>query len=348
MSQIPKPVAPSLPSAQEQLITSPETPAWAGDATTIDDIPTSGLSPNFLPKPVELERLEGAPIQEALSQKGARLGVMLGALRFSSRHIQPQAIPERMKIRNLVTFGDMANETARQYVQTMFPEKRLSLLSDDGSSAQVFEDGEGRIYKVMKTPDDYSYTEDEVGGIEQLYQLGLGPKLHGLVDAAYKYRSVNPTRRTSFTDIPFHRIDGDGVLPVIVTDKVNKGEIMEEMSDDDIIAGMEELVAIVVENDLSLGDIEFVYDRDKGKIQIIDAGGLGRMTPDRQFYDGTTTNSNPDLSYQEFKKHEAILNVLLSFGGFVGPDISNMISKAPFGEVLRTQLASTRDRQRKT
>lgn len=162
---------------------------------------------------------------------------------------------------------------ASEYLRTLFPGKQFELISDEGSSAVVFGD-ENFAYKVMRTPDSYSYFEGEVATMQRLHRLGLAPEPVALIDAAREQQRENPAVAPDYKfateNIP--RIQSNGMLPVIVMERV-EAPMPPAEAPAAARKRLPDAVRAMLRNNVALGDCELSYDDATGKFTVLDCGG---------------------------------------------------------------------------
>lgn len=230
--------------------------------------------------------------------------------------------PDRPSINTVSLEGDEEGaQHALDYVRKLFPKEEFSLLSLAGSGAIVLEGkNSSKVFKVLKSPGRYSYTESEAGALQFMGEAGLTPKLTMLVDAAQEYRSElsmyggSFRPRREFENVIIPRVNGGGEYPVIVMDKVN-ARPLRAMPEDVLLQQFDEILAFALENKLEFGDVEPVYDADAGGIKIIDVGGIARVQLNRymQTYDGRQKDLYPGMPDNVLERATIIGSVLNSF-----------------------------------
>lgn len=179
----------------------------------------------------------------------------------------------------LIGWRDEGVKAALVYLQDLFPEGRFELISDEGSSAVVFGD-EHFAYKVLRTPDGYSYVEGEVAAMQRLHDLGLAPRPVAMIDAIPEQQGEfarNELHTDKFADTQIPRIHGHGALPVIVMERVKSPVRLSDAP----AGGLKELpnaIKEMMKNDIALWDCEPCYDKATGRIMILDCGGVADIS----------------------------------------------------------------------
>jgi len=179
----------------------------------------------------------------------------------------------------VIDFGEVAEQQALAYARGVMPETSLDLLSSEGSTALILEDGTGLAFKLMRGNGYYSYTEDEAAGMTLMSNVGLAPKMHLLLDAHEDFRTdlIGTTPKREFGDVIIPRQEVQGNLPMIVMDKVAAASITT-MPLDRVRGEFKRVVTILSENGIAvLGDVEIVHDTATGAATFIDLGGLYRV-----------------------------------------------------------------------
>lgn len=234
-------------SANDQNVEQPSVPPWDGTYSPaelspqlLNDVPVE-LTSNLGPYPT----IEG---QESFATSAAVMG-----------------------------YGRPASERAVRYARNLFQDGQLSILSSDGSSAVLLRDGRGNAYKVYRRSDRYGYIEEEAAKAKILSDLGIGPRPTALVDAALEYRREWPNDTRSFGDVRIPRVESTGRFAVLVTEEVPRALSLQAAGLAVVLREFTRLETLVHGQNFTFDDTEFVYDTDKEKMVIIDAGGLFRL-----------------------------------------------------------------------
>ncbi len=227
---------------------------------------------------------------------------------------QPPEGVELVKLR----YPESVPYSAR-YVQELFPDKSFTLLSDEGSSATVFEDEDGLAYKVYKNSEYYSYVEKEAALLQLLGDAGVAPKLHALVDAGQEYRVENTTlpQIDDFETVQIPRVDSGRPLPVLVMDRIHGIEAMDVPSARIQTACFEKVLLTALNYGLEFGDTEILYEPATQSPKIVDVGGIGSYKESRRFVtqpEGTLVDDYPDLSDTELRVAFITRGVMHFFG----------------------------------
>ena len=172
-------------------------------------------------------------------------------------------------------YDDNAVPRATQYVRSLFPGEQLSLLSSEGSSAIVFHDQGGRVYKVYRRSSYYDYIEEEAAKLEALSQLGLAPKLYALVDAAQVYRSqTSQASMRAFGDVRIPRIESDGPFAVLVMGELPKPAPLVDAGIEEAVREFVRVCEVIRPYGFVFGDIEPVWDESTRRMVFLDVGGV--------------------------------------------------------------------------
>lgn len=218
---------------------------------------------------------------------------------------------------------------AKEYLKALIPETNIELLSDEGSSAAVFEDDKGKIYKVYRDAEYYSYIEEEAAVLKILSDEGVAPKLHALIDAGMEHRLENRPlpARNDLEDVAIPRIDSHSELPVLVMDKVEGMDISEVPSASIQTECFKQVSMAALKHGLCFGDTQILYEPSSKSAKVIDAGGIYVMNVTNQRMlnniDGTTSDMYPGVSDQDVKTATIMRLVLYHFGVWV--DVGNAI-----------------------
>ena len=172
-------------------------------------------------------------------------------------------------------YDDNAVPRAAQYVSSLFPGEKLSLLSSEGSSAVVFHDQAGRVYKVYRRSSYYDYIEEEAAKLEMLSQLGLAPKLYALVDASQAYRAqAGPDASRAFGAVRIPRIESDGPFAVLVMGEIPHPLPLKAGGVDTIVGEFGRICNAVRPYGFIFGDVEPVWEQSARRIVFLDVGGV--------------------------------------------------------------------------
>lgn len=179
----------------------------------------------------------------------------------------------------------------------MFPDRTLKLLSNEGSSAVILEDGE-YVFKVMRDPIYYSYAEDEMGALTYMHGLGLAPRPILLADAAEHYREEMKGGHVKrhFADIDIQRIETNTPNPILVMEKLDAVPLQSVTEDifsaDRAVSEYHRILDTVLANRIVFGDVELVLDRTSDSMKFIDLGGLSKFSEkDRLVWGGAGSAS---------------------------------------------------------
>lgn len=259
-------------------------------------------------------------------QRGTRMAGLLKRFRRNESAIEPstdQSGPypqiDRKEARShWVDNSPESIERLRSYTQALFPNEEIQLLSTEGSGAMLFQDKNGRAYKVARDADHYTYDESEMRSLTLLHEAGFAPKPFMLVDAAVKYRrdpeGIEP--EACFPEVPITRYEGNGPLPIIVMEKVDFSSI-HDLSDEEFADNIESILEFAQAKELVFGDVQPVVDKKTGKVVIIDAGGLGQMKPrmrEVRRIDGSLAYLQmEDATYEEYKQADITRWLLSTF-----------------------------------
>lgn len=200
------------------------------------------------------------------------------------------------------------------YAQKLFPDRSFELLSDEGSSAFILEDGAGLAYKVYRRASNYPYVEKEMAAMTLLADNDLAPKPYLLVDAALAHRRKPFPEPASLAEVPIVRQDGGGELPVIVYQKVEFDPLTAQTDPAIVLDGFDRLLAVAKAHNLMFGDVEPVVDRKNGKLKLIDVGGTHEVPANLRYVTDISGNmvkeQEPELSEAEYLQASQIKNIL--------------------------------------
>lgn len=191
----------------------------------------------------------------------------------------------------------------------------LTVLSDRWSSAVILEDkalGAGapaKVYKVFRRASCYDYVEHEVINLTLLHQRGLAPQPFLLIDAAAQYRSDDYSYPLPPDDTAIMRQDGGGELPIIVMEKIERASI-DSMTDEQLKAEFERVLATALELNMILGDTELVYDVNDQAVKFLDAGGIGRYS---EGWFGHWRNQFPAVTDEQLRQADTATRTIQHF-----------------------------------
>jgi len=178
-------------------------------------------------------------------------------------------------------------------LEKAYPGKHFELLSDQGSSGDVFYDAAepGVVYKVgiqkglkndVRDPAEFGaspviarqgrYMENEAAKLKAVADIGLGPKFFEFIQSRAALREKKPLSRLAA------RLRGQRTaeLPIIKMGRIDfDPDGFENMPEDQRQREFERVLALFeTQGRYNPGDVEFVVDRSDGRVKMIDAGGL--------------------------------------------------------------------------
>lgn len=285
------------------------------------DIPTPTVQP--------INDLDGAIAeaqvaleQPAFVQRGHRLGRLFGRLREAENNTDTEYysdIPREQVKAERIPVTPETVASMQDYLMQLFPGEVISLLSTEASSAMVFQDQNDRVYKAMRSNAHYTYDEKEMSALALLNKEGIAPKPLLFVDIPYaqRHNTAGMYQPNVFSENAFPRIETNGTHPVAIMEKIDFDEL-ETVDDETFLRGFDSFYEVAQKHGLIFGDLEIVFDKARGQLTLLDAGGMGKVSPDMRNVknmDGQTVQVKfPELSDEAFMKIEITKWLLHSFG----------------------------------
>jgi hypothetical protein len=206
----------------------------------------------------------------------------------------------------------------------IFPGEHFTPISTVGSSCTVLANDKGMAFKIFNNANHYSYVVDEARAIEKMHRLDLGPRLIGFIDAAEQFRTSSgiPPKR-EFADIAIPRINGNGPVPVIVTERVDTSVPVLHLPAKKLLDEFDRIWPIVLEEGLILEDVETYFDRRTQSVKFIDVGPLNQFSPDRRRYifnGSQAIDRYPDLTDEQLKEFDCLRCLVGAISGVFGGD----------------------------
>lgn len=231
--------------------------------------------------PLADHRKPGAVALGAVLSENKPIGQSTEAINFDQIQLMPASAKPYL---DDAKFGlrlnkEGANETAIQYLKSLFPENDFEFV-DEGANGIVFTDGLGKAYKIYKTAHNYSRVEQEAGSLQLLSQAGLAPKLHMLIDADPSYRldrKAYDYTYFGFGDVVIPRIATSKELPVLVMDFIDTAPL-ESATNENFVDGFCNMLEVFLKNNIHCWDAEFKVNKATGQIIAIDTGEFYQKT----------------------------------------------------------------------
>ena len=296
-------------------------------------------------------------------QKASRFSGLVGRLRGMGKDmldVQPTDAPTLLLDRRdpsipRLGYGEAGLDASGKYLSTMFPNEDLTLFSNEGSSAILYEDGKNRVYKVSRQAGYYSYQKDEMAALTLLHNEGIAPKPYALIEPAEKFRGdLYRSPKKYFVDVPIITVDGGGAFPVIVMEKIDTAPVEDSLTDEQLIEEFDRVLAVGQKHNLSFGDVEFVTNKSTGHVVIVDAGGMSKQTGnDKYVYSRTDEierDDHPTLTEEDIVEASMVSSILGNFTHrWVSPEVAHeLITQGPDAvhQALIELMNSLRAKQR--
>jgi hypothetical protein len=182
-------------------------------------------------------------------------------------------------------------ERALEYLHRVLPGVDAELISTGGNFGIVLGD-QDTAYKILRQqPLNYGVAEDEAAAHSRLGEEGLSSELRALIDAAPEHRSrLSHTTRLFDGQQPIVRVDGEGAIPIIATERQNIAPI-SDLPTEKIPDEFARFANVILQDGIDLNDVELYYDRDQGQAIALDLGKVRQVPRDLPAGNGLILNN---------------------------------------------------------
>ena len=193
-----------------------------------------------------------------------------------------------LRINNPEAEPDYRVRKTLAWIQDAFPEKQFRLYSREGSGGIIFIDNDNPeiLYKIgIDGHSDNDYFENEAKMLQLCGSRDIAARLlfyapaqlseqlqslKTALYAIYKHKAEDP--RLSQIIIPLKNVQSQS--PIIVMERLDIEEgWFNRASDEELEIEAERLGHELAKLQVTLGDVQPVFDRKSGKVKLIDLGG---------------------------------------------------------------------------